>query len=131
MSMELKILGKTPQTRGRLFEKFATSILEKMHYGDFKANIIKEGMEFDIKATHNTKNKVILCECKAHKNKNPRPPKDVQFFLAKFISESGKGLVQEAILISTSGFNGNALEFYDTLDENLKRCLELLGLIGW
>jgi restriction endonuclease Mrr len=84
-SMELKVLGKTKQLRGRLFEKFVTSVLEKMGYQDFKKNVIKEGMEFDIKATHKKTKIRILCECKAQ-NK-PIGPKDVQNFLAKFISE--------------------------------------------
>ena len=93
--MEIKILGDTDHARGKAFERLMVTVLDHLGYTDFKTNIRPAAMELDIEAIHKTKNKKILCECKAHKD--PIGPHDVELFHSKLNYEIDKENVNEGL----------------------------------
>src|SRR5206468_7640187 len=101
-------------------------VLDHLGYTDFKTNIRPAAMELDIEAIHKTKNKKILCECKAHKD--PIGPHDVELFHSKLNYEIDKENVNEGLFFSTSGFTSNAVRWYEDSGERTKKILSLNGL---
>jgi Restriction endonuclease len=109
--MEVKILARTRQRKGKLFERLMMIILDTQGYHNFRPRINYTGMEIDIKAVHKIYERPLLCECKAHVK--PVGSRSLIDFYGKFTMKRSKNPVMRGIFASLSGFSSNALETYD------------------
>lgn len=126
--MKIRILGDTPDVRGKAFEDLMTLVLSKLNYGNSKKRVHSIGMEFDLDATHNDTKKPIICECKARDD--PVPTTDIELFLAKIVHEDSDISLMEGMFFSTSGFIGTAAKWYETLPNKQKQRLQLYDAEG-
>jgi hypothetical protein len=65
----LKILAKSPNEKGSLFEAVMTEVLECLGFGNLKVNVRRAGRELDILGKHRVTKHPILAKCKAHRKK--------------------------------------------------------------
>jgi restriction endonuclease Mrr len=121
-SLEIRILGATPQKKGRAFENLMHIILDKLDYADFMSPVSTTGMEFDIITKDKRTQESVLCECKAHDE--PIATGDLLKFFGKLCHERSKNKALRGAFFSTSGFNGTALKNYDELSEEINRFLK-------
>jgi tetratricopeptide (TPR) repeat protein len=109
--MEIRILAKTKQRKGTLFERLMKAVLDVLGYHNFRTRINYVGMEIDIKAEHKVTSEPLLCECKAHAR--PIGPQALTDFFGKVSIKRSKNSSLKGIFASLSGYSANALEMYD------------------
>ncbi len=124
-SLKIRILASSPQEKGKSFELFMETILDRMSFTDFRTNIHKTGIELDIKAKHKVIDEQILCECKAHDEQIATP--DLNDFYGKLSHERSKNKQLTGLFFSISGFNGTALEYYNEISDDDKRTFKIFG----
>lgn len=125
--MEIRILAKTRQKKGKLFERLMGEALNSSGYHNFRPRINYTGMEIDIKAEadHKATSETLLCECKAHNQ--PIGPKNLIAFFGKVGIKRSKNPNIKGIFASLSGFTSNALEVHDEYSPHDKLVYALLG----
>lgn len=109
--MEIRILAKTRQEKGKLFEHLMEVVLDAKGYHKFRRRTVHTGMEIDIVAYHKVTSEKLLCECKAHNQ--PIGPKNLNEFFGKVLRKRSKNTNIKGIFASLSGSSSNALEGYE------------------
>lgn len=100
---------------GKSFEQLMRSILDRMGYGDIRANIHKTGAEIDIKATHKVTGLPFMAECKGHAD--PVRTNDVKKAYGQFKKEQAKAQSLVGIFVSLNGFDPTCAEWYRELSD--------------
>jgi tetratricopeptide (TPR) repeat protein len=124
-SLEIRILGDTPQRKGKTFENLIRIILEKLNYADFMSPVSTTGMEFDIMTRDKKTQEPVLCECKAHEDQIDTG--DLLKFFGKLCHERSNNKALKGVFFSTSGFNGTALKNYEELSNEDKQVFRIYG----
>lgn len=109
--MELKILGETPQEKGKNFEQLMGLVLEKLDFTNIRLDVHETGIEIDIKADHKISQYPLIGECKAHEAKISSGP--LTDFLGKHTIEFDKNHQTLGYFFSISGFSGTAWAWYE------------------
>src|SRR5947209_4483044 len=109
--MDVRILARSRQRKGELFERLMMIALDTQGYHKFRPRINYTGMEIDIKAEHKVSKEQLLCECKAHFK--PIGSRSLTDFLGKLTMKRSKNPTMRGIFASLSGFSSNAFETYD------------------
>jgi len=112
--------------KGKAFEEFIAILLSKLGYEIRNVRVRKAGRELDIKACSKVTGAPLLAECKAISKTLTGPP------LSKFYGiydheyrKPNHGLI--GLLISLSGFNSEAIEYYEEKDEEVQGRFRIIG----
>ena len=126
--MITKILAKTNDEKGNLFEELMGDVLDGVGYTDLEFNRMLPSGEFDITGRHKISGQEILVECKAEGK--PIGKSDLQKFHSKYTVEYNKksqGQPLVGLFFSLSGFANTALQYHNNLDEQEKTRFRLFG----
>jgi tetratricopeptide (TPR) repeat protein len=121
---QIKILGRDNNEVGDNLEDLAKELLAKTGFGSFIRNAYKTGAEIDLKATHRVTGEPLLCECKAKEAEIGTTA--VRLFYSEWEKERATEDRLVGLMISTSGFNGTAKQWYEELSDEKKRFFQLV-----
>lgn len=114
----IRIVGKDNNEKGKVFEHFVIKMLDGLGYHRFRT-VRKTGRQIDILAQNRVTDQPIICECKAYKDK--LNGEHLSKFRGLYDHEYDKNNSMIGILFSLSGFNDGLLEYYDEIDEAVKK----------
>lgn len=122
--MELIILGRNKDDKGKQLELLTKHLLSTLGYTDIVTNDIGAGgQEVDVRAEiripslRGGNRERVICECKAHQT--PIQVTDWFKFLGKLLVEEARLHAQvRGCFIALSGVNGNVAGSYDALRQN-------------
>ena len=114
----IKVLAKTSNEKGKIFEDFTKSILDRLGYSDFLVRVRKAGRELDIKAKHKVTGQPILVECKAEKDIIGSSELSKFYGVYDHEYQNNKKLV--GLFFSLSGFKDTATEYYREKSHSIK-----------
>ena len=128
--MYIKILAKTNDAKGTLFEQLMGDVLDGVGYTGLKFNQMTKSGEFDIIGHHKISKQEILAECKTLNE--PVNKTELHEFHSKYTSEfdkksEGKKLPLLGLFFSLSGFSNPANEFYEQMEEEKKTRFKIFG----
>jgi tetratricopeptide (TPR) repeat protein len=112
--------------KGKAFEEFIAILLSKLGYEIRNVRVRKAGRELDIKASSKVTGAPLLAECKALSRTLTGP--SLSKFYGIYDHEYRKpthGLI--GLLISLSGFNSEAIEYYEEKDEEVQGRFRIIG----
>lgn len=118
--MDIIILGKNTDDKGKQLEHLTASILRKLGYDNVSTNEIGVGgNEIDVSAEFiqpsiaGTNKRLVLCECKAYKA--PISTNEWMKFLGKIFMHELRGKKVDGCFIALNGANGNVKGQYREL----------------
>ncbi len=112
--------------KGRAFEEFIAILLSKLGYEIRNVRVRRAGRELDIKASSRVTGAPLLTECKALSKLLTGP--SLSKFYGIYDHEYRKpthGLI--GLLISLSGFNSEAIEYYEEKDNEIQGRFRIIG----
>jgi tetratricopeptide (TPR) repeat protein len=112
--------------KGKAFEEFIAILLSKLGYEILNVRVRKSGRELDIKASSKVTKAPLLVECKALSKTINGP--SLSKFYGIYDHEYRKpthGLI--GLLISLSGFNSEAIEYYEEKNREVKGRFRIIG----
>jgi hypothetical protein len=112
--------------KGKAFEEFIAILLSRLGYEIRNVRVRKAGRELDIKASSKVTGAPLLAECKALSKTLTGP--SLSKFYGIYDHEYRKpthGLI--GLLISLSGFNSEAIEYYEEKDEEVQGRFRIIG----
>lgn len=110
----IRLLAKSQEAKGRLFEQFIQVLLTNMGYRDIELRVSRNGSEVDFEATDELSGIPVMGECKAY-SKAVDGPK-VQKFIGNFGPRWSKDNRIVGIFFSLSQLNSKADEWWRFLE---------------
>jgi tetratricopeptide (TPR) repeat protein len=128
--MYIKILAKTSDAKGTLFEQLMGNVLDGFGYTDLKFDQMMKSGEIDITGYHKISNQEILVECKTHDK--PIKRIELQKFHSKYKLEfdnrsKEKKLPLLGLFFSLSGFANPASKYHEQMNEEQKALFQIFG----
>jgi len=109
--LNIVIGGVDKNERGDNLERLVVTVFDKLGYCDFRRKVKKTGHEIDIKCKHKLTGYNATVECKAYQE--PAGSNVVKKARAEFDKEAKRDKNLVAFIISTSDFNGTALQWHE------------------
>lgn len=111
--------------KGRALERIFGDALSSLGYTNLRYNTYSTGEEIDIQGERRVTSQPIKCQCKAHKEQIGTP--DLGLFWGVILTLLGNQDARTtSIFISSSGFNGTALQWYQEKINDEEKSRELI-----
>lgn len=128
--MLTKILAKTNDEKGKLFEELMGDILDSQGYTNLIFNWLAPQGEFDITGRHRFSGQDILVECKAEAR--PIGKQKLLKFHSKYTVEYDNRAANEklpllGLFFSLSGFTEPAFRYYEAMSEKTRKRFRIFG----